>query len=191
MKVFNIVLVLLIGLLGYGVTYYLDGRSAPKIHVIEGPLLSQEQVDFERAPDFSFTDIHGNSYALSDFKDKVVILNFWASWCAPCVKEFPDLLGLVEGREDDVVMIALSSDFKAQTMMRFVGKMKKTNEIKSNVFIALDESGAVTNKIFGTYKLPETLLINQHQQIVYKFIGASWDLEFFDSKIKKLLMVKE
>ena len=54
------------------------------------------------APDFTFYDIDGNAYALSDFQGKPVILNFWASWCGPCKSEMPDIQAAFEEYGDEI-----------------------------------------------------------------------------------------
>ena len=57
------------------------------------------------APDFTLPDLEGNSLTLSDFKGKVIILNFWATWCSPCRKEIPDFIELYENYKDEGLLI--------------------------------------------------------------------------------------
>lgn len=153
----NIVILLMLCVLGYGVTQLMF-RSAPP-------------VTQNAAPDFAFTDIAGKTHTLSDYKDKIVMLNFWASWCAPCVKEFPALLTLASNNKD-MVLIALSSDLDEAAIHKFLKKQK--NWKQANVIIALDEGGKTMSQ-FGITKLPETLLLNKKHEIARKLVGAEWE----------------
>ncbi|MBL7978695.1 MAG: TlpA family protein disulfide reductase [Bacteroidetes Order II. Incertae sedis bacterium] len=63
-----------------------------------------------KASDFSLTDMNGKTVRLSDHKGKVVILNFWATWCGPCVKEIPDLIGLQHRYQNKIQVIGVSVD---------------------------------------------------------------------------------
>ncbi|HUF52973.1 MAG TPA: TlpA disulfide reductase family protein [Dehalococcoidia bacterium] len=60
------------------------------------------------APDFVFSDLGGNRHQLSDFRGKVVLLNFWASWCLPCAFEMPELAQFQNAHRDEVAVIALN-----------------------------------------------------------------------------------
>ena len=63
------------------------------------------------APDFALTDLDGKEHKLSDYKDKKVLLVFWATWCPPCLREIPDLIELRETvSEDNLAMLAISNE---------------------------------------------------------------------------------
>ncbi len=169
----NIFIALCIGLLTYGLTIYMDS-SKPK--VMELPIETEAPKAGEQTPAFSFTDIFDKTHSVKDFKGKIVILNFWASWCPPCVKEFPLLLETAAAHKDDVVLIALSSDHDAAAMDKFITKLGKKFDLKSipNVFIALDENTQVTQGLFQTFRLPETIIIDREQNLREKLVGANW-----------------
>jgi thiol-disulfide isomerase/thioredoxin len=137
------------------------------------------------APDFEFTDWQGRAQKMSDFKGKIVILNFWASWCAPCVKEFPLLLDVVNTHSDSVVLMALSSDTDAAAMTNFLTRQNFKNLKGDNVFIALDAGGKVTQGLFQTYRLPETIIIDRNGFMRDKLIGANWDKTELEKLITK------
>ncbi|MFQ6674350.1 MAG: TlpA family protein disulfide reductase, partial [Fidelibacterota bacterium] len=63
-----------------------------------------------RAPDFKLKGTNGTVISLSDFQGKVVIVNFWATWCAPCREEIPGFVKLQERYRDDVVIVGISMD---------------------------------------------------------------------------------
>lgn len=184
----NILIAVLIGLFGYGLTVYFNDKDpmsgvvrAP-VQVVEEPYRGENVV-----AGFSFTDMKGDVHHIDDFKGKVVVLNFWASWCPPCVKEFPYLLEAALANSDDVVLLAISSDFDVQAMQRFVDKLGTVHDIPSNVYIALDENTIITRDIFGTFKLPETLIIDRNQKVVHKLVGADWEMEDLQNRIQSLL----
>ncbi|MDT8363857.1 MAG: TlpA disulfide reductase family protein [Nitrosomonas sp.] len=73
-----------------------------------------------QTPDFSLKDSTGKTHRLSDYTGKWVLINFWATWCAPCLKEIPDLAALHEARKD-VVIIGVAMEFDdPATVMKFV-----------------------------------------------------------------------
>lgn len=162
----NIIILLVLCLLGYALTQFMF-RSAPP---------SAEET---RAPEFTFMDLDGKAHHLSDYEGKIVLVNFWASWCAPCVKEFPALLKLAADNKD-IVLIALSSDLNEDAIHKFLKRQKNWKQV--NVVIALDEGGK-TMGLFGITKLPETLILNQKQEILRKLVGAAWEPENVQKQI--------
>lgn len=72
---------------------------------------------------FTFVDSNGKKLTLSDFKGKWVLINFWATWCPPCLKEIPDLVSLYESRKD-VMIIGVALDYgDSKTVMKYVKSM--------------------------------------------------------------------
>lgn len=119
---------------------------------------------------FTFKDIRGTSYELNDFKDKHVITHFWASWCAPCVVEFPELVALSEKRRDDLVILAFSSDRSPQAIDRFL----KVHKISTpdNFIIIHDEKQAITEDKFSVFRLPESFTLSPNLVLDSHIIGA-------------------
>ncbi len=183
----NIIIAVALGLLGYGLTVYLDQAAQPPRVVAQVPPVTQKAESGQLVPPFSFTDINGKAHDIESFKGKVILLNFWASWCAPCIKEFPDLLTIAKTHEKDVVLIALSSDHDQKAMDRFLTKMQKKYVINTNVFIARDENTRITHDIFGTFRLPETIIIDRNLKLRHKFVGARWTIKEFEERLKDFL----
>ena len=182
----NIFIAICVGVLGYFVTFYFTHMSAPvSMNSVDKSV--PQAVDGEMASDFSFTDLKGRSHRLSDFKGKVVILNFWASWCAPCVKEFPDLLKIAKVYEDDVAFVAVSSDFREDHMNRFLDKIGQYIGFSDNVYVALDQNNTITHDLYGAYKIPVTLIITSDFYAADLFVGANWTYEEFEAVLKKYL----
>lgn len=157
----NAALFLAVAALGYGLTIYFDGASMP----------ARAETEVKPLPDFSFTDLSGKTRSARDFKDKIVIINFWATWCPPCVVEFPALLKIAADNKKDVVLIALSSDMGDKEIKKFLKQQETPAE---NVFIARDRED-VTLKIFGITQLPETILTDRELNMREKLIGAEWE----------------
>ncbi|MAE52119.1 MAG: hypothetical protein CMH27_09945 [Micavibrio sp.] len=191
----NIIILLVTVIIGAGLTYVMDyTASIPPAQKVKTPEPMQEVTDAhdvrtgEVVPQFSFQDIRGDEYAVDDFQGKIIILNFWASWCTPCVKEFPIFLDMAEDYKEDVVFLALSSDFDEAAMQRFLTKMrnKKASAMAAkNVIIALDDNGAITRDIFQTFRLPETIIIDREGVMRDKLIGADWSADDLSSLLEQ------
>lgn len=137
------------------------------------------------APDFTFTDLAGRAHKRSDYAGKPIILNFWASWCAPCVAEFPLLLAAAA--DSNAVLIALSSDDDAAGVERFLAKLDaKSQKIlkQNNVVIALDPGKAITSDLFQTVSLPETVIIDREGMMTHKIVGAVENAETLQEHVK-------
>lgn len=181
--IINFIVLACIALSAYGLTLFLDSRQPKIIVQPEAPV--ETVINSATLPDFEFRTPNGNTHKSTDFNGKVVILNFWASWCAPCIKEFPHFIKATQNFTDDVVFIGLSSDIDEAAMLRFLEKIDADATAK-NMFIALDSEN-LTQKIFQTYRLPETILIDRHQIMRTKIIGADWTYEDLEKQLKDLL----
>src|SRR5437763_10439961 len=131
------------------------------------------------APEVSFTDIAGNPVALADFAGKLVLLNLWATWCQPCLKEMPSLEKLQAGHEEGLIVAAISEDRGGANVVEpFVGKLGL-----AKVKIYLDPKSAVGHA-FEVRGLPTTLVIDADGKVVGRVEGAAeWD----SSKMLKVL----
>ena len=119
-----------------------------------------------RAPDFTLVSLGGGSVRLSDYEGKVVLLNFWATWCRPCREEMPSMESLyrrLKTREFEI--LAVSIDIQGQDVVQpFVAKYDLTFPV------LLDPD----NRIYGLYRVtgvPETFIIDKKGLIVSKIIG--------------------
>ncbi|HEY4683737.1 MAG TPA: TlpA disulfide reductase family protein [Candidatus Acidoferrales bacterium] len=121
------------------------------------------------APDFSF-DSNGRSARLGDLRGHVVVLNFWATWCAPCIVEMPSLERLHRALKDKgVIVLAVSVDEDAEAYQRFVRE-------KGLTFSTARDPGQKIAALYGTFKFPETFVIDRQGRVVRKIIGPlEWD----------------
>jgi thiol-disulfide isomerase/thioredoxin len=126
------------------------------------------------APELAFLDAQGNELSLADFRGKVVILNLWATWCAPCRREMPSLDRLQAAHGDDGLMVLpLSLDRgeidKIRTFYDEVGL--------PNLGIYHDPQAAA-GRAFGAYGLPTTIVIDRQGREIGRLLGpAEWDSE--------------
>jgi len=182
----NLVILVCVALLGYSLTLYFNGQKPDIIVQPEAP--AEKMADKDTVPDYSFVAMDGEEYSLQQFRGKIVLLNFWASWCAPCIKEFPHLIEIANNHPDDLVFIGLSSDVAEKTMLAFVEKFENKMDAKldtDNIIIALDRDEA-THRLFRTYRLPETLIIDQDGVMREKLIGADWTVEYVEKQIEEI-----
>ncbi|MFQ5561578.1 MAG: TlpA family protein disulfide reductase [Nitrospinota bacterium] len=132
-----------------------------------------------QAPDISFSTLDGTTLNLRKLSGKVVLLNFWASWCPPCLEEFPLFLKLLKEFKGEVVLVAVSNDEKEESIYSFLREFEKEykKELKSpNIHIVWDKDKYITDDIFNTAQFPETIIISKNSQMVRKVVGNSkWD----------------
>lgn len=122
-------------------------------------------------PDETFADGEGRERSLRDFQGKGVVLNFWATWCAPCVKEMPALDRLSALAGDAFSVAALSSDREGASVVR---EFYRKNGIK-NLPVLVDSKSRLVMKS-GAKGLPTTLLIDPAGREVGRVVGpAEWD----------------
>jgi cytochrome c biogenesis protein CcmG/thiol:disulfide interchange protein DsbE len=118
------------------------------------------------APDFTLPDLKGGQVSLKDFRGRVVVLNFWATWCPPCVEEMPSLVRFARQMEPEgVTVVGVSVDYDENALRQFVEKYGVPFPV------ALDTQQRVPAR-YGTFKYPETYIIDKEGRIAEKLIGA-------------------
>jgi len=118
------------------------------------------------APDFTVADVDGTArnISLHDFRGQVVVLNFWASWCSPCLEEEPALVALQLKMKSQIQVLAISTDEDA-------GAYKKFVEQHSTGLLTIRDSKQQSNALYGCHKFPETFIIDRNGIIRRKLIG--------------------
>ena len=120
-------------------------------------------------PDFSFQTMDGKNHSYYDFTDNPTIIHFWATWCAPCVVEFPELIEFAEANPN-VTILAISSDRNVEAINRFLSQ--NTPNMPENVLIIHDGDNAITRDKFSVFALPESFIADEQGLLKSHIIGA-------------------
>lgn len=145
---------------------------------------SQTTPKIEVAPSFELSDLTGATINLSDFKGKIVILNFWASWCPPCREEMPHMQSFYEkNKENDIEIIAVNLtnlDSGQQAIEQFVQDYGLTFPV------LLDEKGNV-GIMYEIMTIPTSYILDAEGRIFQKIIG-SMDEQIMDDIVNAIRM---
>ena len=117
------------------------------------------------APDFRVSD-EDRSVSLQDLRGKVVVLNFWASWCPPCIEETPSMVAMQEKMKGKITIFAVSTDVDRAAYLRFL-RDQKTN------FLTVRDADQKSNRLYGTFAYPESYIIDANGVIRRKIIGPT------------------
>jgi cytochrome c biogenesis protein CcmG, thiol:disulfide interchange protein DsbE len=136
----------------------------------------------DKAPAFSITTDAGRSISSSDFGGKLLVLNFWATWCPPCVEEMPSLDQFQRTFADKgVVVLGISVDKDEQLYKNFLSKARVS-------FQTARDPEAKINSDYGTFKYPETYVIDARGRVLRKYIGPEdWTGERILNDLRSLL----
>ena len=119
----------------------------------------------EKAPNFRVTTENGRTITRDDFGGKVLVLNFWATWCPPCVEETPSLSEFARtAAKDGVVVLAVSVDKSEPAYKQFLQQMKPA-------FLTARDPEAEIPARFGSFKWPETYVIDTSGRVRHKYIS--------------------
>jgi peroxiredoxin len=135
------------------------------------------------APDFALTDMDGKKVTLSGYKGKVIVLNFWATFCGPCKEEMPSLNNLFLAlKKDGLIVVAISTDDSEKPVQSFI-------KAKSIAFpVLIDKDQQVFFDRYGILGLPTTFIIDREGIIREKILGdRPWDSPDMKAKIGTLL----
>ena len=130
---------------------------------------------------YTVKDMNGADVRLASYKGKVILLNFWATWCEPCKEEIPDLIALQKQYNDDVVVLGFSIDDKPEELKKYA----KAFEINYPVLVGAGHENI--QEAYGPmWGVPVTVIIDREGKIAKKQSGIR-TLEQFEREIKKLL----
>ena len=174
-----LICLLLIGSFSLFILYVFFERDRVSSRLNFGGIVGKE------APDFTLPTLKGDSVRFSDYRGKVVFLNFWATWCPPCREEMPSMESLyqrLKGREFE--MLAISLDQEGE---KVVGPFVAKYGLSFPVLLDTDKKVSQLYRLSG---IPETFIIDKNGFIALKIIGGQdwikkeW-LDYFDQMIGK------
>ncbi len=152
------------------------------VYVVSGTLEPPVVNAGDKAPDFRVTTESGKTITRDNFGGKLLVLNFWASWCPPCVEETPSLEEFSrQFGPQGVVVLGISNDRNEGQYRRFLQRFH----------IDFETSRDPENNIsasYGTFQLPETYLIDRNGRVVEKVISnQNWMDPQFLARVKSML----
>src|ERR1700687_426944 len=144
-----------------------DPQFAAAISKIEADNARREQADF------TLTELNGKTWTLKELRGKVVVVNFWATWCPPCRKEMPDLETLYKQFKDQGLVILAISDEDAGKVRPFVAEQKVTYPI-------LLDPGRKVNELFQIDGIPKTFVYDRSGKLVAQSIDMRTRRQFLE-----------
>jgi peroxiredoxin len=136
----------------------------------------------DSAPKFAVTTENGQQISRSEFGGKLLVVNFWATWCPPCIEEMPSLNQFASTMsKDGVVVLGISIDRNEKAYRDFLQR----NQL--SFLVARDPEENISSS-YGTFKWPETYVINRDGRVVQKYIGPrDWGDPQIVNSIRALL----
>lgn len=157
------------------------GYSETARKLVENPRRARENF----APDFAFTSLQGEYITLDDLKGKVVVLDFWGTWCPPCVASVPELRSLHKrySNEPSFVLIGISSDGDEQAWREFTGKNRM-------IWPQYRDRDHKILSAFNIRAFPTYILIDHEGIVRFQSVGLSWQRAAnLDSAIQKYVKI--
>jgi cytochrome c biogenesis protein CcmG, thiol:disulfide interchange protein DsbE len=166
------IILLIVVIVGIVLTYSLPGKKESAKRKVSIGL---------SAPDFELKDIGGKIWKLSDLRGKVVLVNFWATWCDSCKEENPSFQKFIESEKDN-------RNFVAVTILYHDSAENAVSYLKNNGFtfnVLIDDQK--TSYDYGITGVPETFILSKRGMLERKIVGPiSWDNPDVRATIKKL-----
>jgi thiol-disulfide isomerase/thioredoxin len=128
-------------------------------------LLLMLMAPWVQAADFRVTDTNGKTHTLSGYKGKWVLVNYWATWCPPCLEEIPDLIALNENKKNNLVVIGIAMDYR---------NAKQVTDFAEGLFVDYPivlGTPQIVSQIGPVQGLPTTYLYNPDGKMVAQQVG--------------------
>lgn len=178
-------IVVLIGFIGAISVYKIYDRKLTEGQNAPQSLTELKKFETDGLPDFVIETRDGQKKKMADYKGKLVLLNLWASWCPPCVTEFPSMVKLAKKFEKDMVVVAISQDTDKQELDSF---LKQQGYLGSNFVVGVDYKKEMI-QVLNLVALPETFILDREGKLIRKVSGVEdWyspdAIQFFEGLVK-------
>jgi thiol-disulfide isomerase/thioredoxin len=142
-------------------------QSLMKIGLFQPRIDKMQEIQSETLPNMSFKNKDGKTVDLASLKGKVVFINFWATWCAPCIAEMPSINALQErfGDNDDIVFLMVDVDGNDEKSAKFM----KEHQFDLNVF----KAASAIAPVFTQGTIPTTVILDREGKMVFRQEGAA------------------
>jgi peroxiredoxin len=157
-------------LLAFAVSVWLGGCNSRPAHITDAKAAGEVQAEPtgapERMPDFDLRDTAGHEVSSAQFRGKVVLLDFWATWCAPCEREMPGYESLYRRYKDrGLAVVGIAADSDADVVSRFGKKLAITYPLLVN---------GMDVQRYGVEGLPTTILVDRTGFVREKVVGFEY-----------------
>ena len=165
------------------ILYLNEVIEAPKLEAPSAEDMKVTTIDFDSNM-LQFSDLDNNIFSIQDFKGKNLFINYWATWCNPCLAEMPYMAELYERYKDeeDIIFLYLSRE-KLETIKDYIPKDGSLQQLPIYKIVTDDE-------FFATSGIPTTFIVNSDGEVIVKDLGSAfWNDEsvfkFIDNLIGK------
>ena len=167
------------------IMYLNEVIEAPKLEAPFSEDMKVSTIDFESNM-LQFSDLDNNIFTIQDFKGKNLFINYWATWCNPCLAEMPYMAELYENYrgQDDLIFLYLSRE-KLDTIKNYIPKDESLKNLPIYKIVTDDE-------FFATSGIPTTFIVNSKGEVVVKDVGSAfWNDESVFKFLDQLIQENE
>ena len=163
------------------IKYVQEIMDKPELSAPDPEEMEVTTIDFESNM-LLFNDLEGNEFSLRDFEDKVLFINYWATWCNPCLAEMPNMAELYnQYKENDNIVFLYLSKEDADTIIDYIPKDDSLGQLPIYKVVTDDD-------LFSTRGIPTTFIVNRNGEIVIKDVGSAvWNDQSVVDYLDKLL----
>ena len=167
------------------IMYLNEVIEAPKLEAPSSEDMKVSTIDFESNM-LQFSDLDNNIFTIQDFKGKNLFINYWATWCNPCLAEMPYMAELYDNyqNQDDLIFLYLSRE-KLDTIKNYIPKDESLQNLPIYKIVTDDE-------FFATSGIPTTFIVNSKGEVVVKDVGSAfWNDESVFKFLDQLIQENE
>ena len=148
------------------IKYVQEIMDKPELSAPDPEEMEVTTIDFESNM-LLFNDLEGNEFSLRNFENKVLFINYWATWCNPCLAEMPNMAELYnQYKENDNIVFLYLSKEDADTIIDYIPKDDSLGQLPIYKIVTDDD-------LFSTRGIPTTFIVNRNGEIVIKDVGSA------------------